>query len=98
MLLQIRQNLVDQEEELASTKKKLSEIIAELTTTKRELVTVKSDCRNTFMLSIVLLLLFELTRRFVPSFSELSWKRQTGGTGGTQEDVFSRAHRIEGRA
>lgn len=68
MLLQIRQNLVDQEEELASTKKKLSEIIAELTTTKRELVTVKSDCRNTFMLSIVLLLLFELTRRFVPSF------------------------------
>lgn len=82
MLLRIRQNLVDKEAELTSTKKKLSETTAELTTTKRELVTVKSDCRKTFMLMIstVLLLLLELTRRFVAPFSEFSWYRQTRGS------------------
>ena len=43
-MLKLRQNLVDAEEQLIDLKRKFAEVDAELSVTKKELTTAKSDC------------------------------------------------------
>lgn len=43
-MLRLRQNLVDAEKQLSEFKLRCSEAEADLSVTKRELVTAKSDC------------------------------------------------------
>ena len=42
----------------------LSEITTELTTTKKELITVRSDCRKTFFLSLYTVIVFYTNLEF----------------------------------
>lgn len=45
-MLNLRQSLIDKEAEVLELKRKYSEDAAELSKTKRELVTAQSDCRS----------------------------------------------------
>jgi chromosome segregation ATPase len=45
-MLKLRQNYVDTQEQLSAAKLKISELEAELATTKRALVTAQSDCKS----------------------------------------------------
>jgi hypothetical protein len=45
-MLKLRQNYVETQEQLSAAKLKISELEADLATTKRALVTAQSDCKN----------------------------------------------------